>query len=295
MIPFSRLFFFMNESSVWAAMGKSSSGNRWRSAARPRLETTTVSTPTHAQLGEFEYGPHANPASALLNCCAREHLLATGRDVVLLAAWCKRMQRPRCASIELPRNQRECRFWIRATGPVAELLRTAESQATDQQVRREFRSAVQSERVSLDVLRAAAASTRASPHDVARTLAGCHFIFAKDPPPERNPQFEAHLARLREAQAQREYNAMISNLASSQDIANRQAHSELASASASTSVGINLIASMISLYLAGYFVYQWSYPSSIVGPHIAGLFASIAIMLVEFWLFVIRSTRNEKQ
>jgi hypothetical protein len=82
----------------------------------------------------------------------------------------------------------------------------------------------------------------------------------------------------------------------SKDVAKEHASSEIATFKASMGVGVNLLVSVATMFTAGWFCTKnglGAGPTDVL-PIIGGLAAAAATLLLETWLFVIRTSRVDK-
>lgn len=106
-------------------------------------------------------------------------------------------------------------------------------------------------------------------------------------PPQRSPEMEAHFARIRLANEEREYAKMVHDVAHKSS-SNAEAESmRMGRLGAQMSIGANVIVAMATCFVAGYFVFKHSTGSETSGL-IGGVACMIAIMAVEAILIIAR-------
>lgn len=113
---------------------------------------------------------------------------------------------------------------------------------------------------------------------------------------ERDPVLVKRLEKLEIARQNEEYARMVRDI-TRQDAAKEKVSTEIASFKASMGVGMNMIISVATMFTAGWFVTKNSIgagPGDVL-PIIGGLAAAAATLLLETWLFVIRTSRVDKQ
>lgn len=113
---------------------------------------------------------------------------------------------------------------------------------------------------------------------------------------ERDPVLARRLEKLEVARENEEYARMVRDI-TSQDVSKEKVSAEIASFKASMSVGVNLLVSVATMFTAGWFVTKnatGAGPTDVM-PIIGGLAAAAATLLLETWLFVIRTSRVDTQ
>ena len=141
-------------------------------------------------------------------------------------------------------------------------------------------------------LRADVANGRLAPGAAARALRGrSTALVAGSPPPlpPPHPDLASRLERLRAAAGDAEYARMVARLPEVQREAEREMAGEVATLGSQLSIGVNIIVSMAVMYAFGYTLGNWGW-GGVLGPHLLGLAATIAIMLIEMWLFILRDS-----
>jgi hypothetical protein len=109
---------------------------------------------------------------------------------------------------------------------------------------------------------------------------------------EHDPALVKRLERLEIARQNEEYARMVKDI-TSKDAAKEKQSTEIASFKASMGVRVNLLVSVATMFTAGWFVTKnatGAGPTDVV-PIIGGLAGAAATLLLETWLFVIRTSR----
>jgi rhodanese-related sulfurtransferase len=109
---------------------------------------------------------------------------------------------------------------------------------------------------------------------------------------ERDPALVKRLERLEIARQNEDYARMVKDI-TNRDAAKEKQSTEIASFKASMGVGVNLLVSVATMFTAGWFVTKnatGAGPTDVV-PIIGGLAGAAATLLLETWLFVIRTSR----
>jgi hypothetical protein len=113
---------------------------------------------------------------------------------------------------------------------------------------------------------------------------------------ERDPKLVRRLQQLEVARENEEYARMVRDI-TSKDVAKEKQSTEIASFKASMGVGVNLLVSVATMFTAGWFVTKnatGAGPTDVM-PIIAGLASAAATLMLETWLFVIRTSRVDKE
>lgn len=99
------------------------------------------------------------------------------------------------------------------------------------------------------------------------------------PPPKRNPELVARLAILKAKADEKEYAAMVRDVAGSGATNAQMEYARLGRIGAQMSIGANVIVTMITCFVAGYFVFKASSGRESVGlaGGIAGLIIAMAV------------------
>jgi len=113
---------------------------------------------------------------------------------------------------------------------------------------------------------------------------------------ERDPALVKRLEKLDAARQNEEYARMVRDI-TNHGAAKEKLSTEIASFKASMGVGVNLLVSVATMFTAGWFVTKNSIGAGAtdVLPIIGGLAAAAATLLLETWLFVIRTSRVDKE
>lgn len=152
---------------------------------------------------------------------------------------------------------------------------------------------------TLAELRAVAAGTRAhlAPAEARwlhELIVGSTLVSAptKAAPRARDPELARRLERLENARQNQEYARMVRDI-TSKDVHKEREANEIASYKASMGVGVNMLVSVATMFTAGWFVTKNALgagPTDVL-PIIGGLLSAAATLLLETWLFVIRTSR----
>lgn len=102
---------------------------------------------------------------------------------------------------------------------------------------------------------------------------------AHAPPPKRNPELVARLAVLKAKADEKEYAAMVRDVAGSGATNAQMEYARLGRIGAQMSIGANVIVTMITCFVAGYFVFKHSSGRESIGlaGGIAGLIIAMAV------------------
>ncbi|KAL6075305.1 hypothetical protein QOT17_003710 [Balamuthia mandrillaris] len=120
------------------------------------------------------------------------------------------------------------------------------------------------------------------------------------PPPQRTKEQEEALQKVRNKLENQRYKKMVSNVASFEGdehthlviMPSREEKKELRS---QLSIGVNIVVSMATMFVAGFFTCRHGFGSVVAGV-IGGVALATIIMIVEVWLFIIhQNKRDEKE
>jgi hypothetical protein len=113
-------------------------------------------------------------------------------------------------------------------------------------------------------------------------------------PPPRDPAFQAHLERLRSERDEREYRRIVGDVDLRSIVsADEETRASLRNTSTQLSLGMNMIVSAVTVFIAFFWIGRQSYGPNSHWPWILGLVGAIVILLVETVLFVVRASRIE--
>eukprot|EP01121_Diplochlamys_sp_Union-15-3_P012601 TRINITY_DN3794_c0_g1_i2.p1 TRINITY_DN3794_c0_g1~~TRINITY_DN3794_c0_g1_i2.p1 ORF type:complete len:154 (+),score=37.87 TRINITY_DN3794_c0_g1_i2:162-623(+) len=110
----------------------------------------------------------------------------------------------------------------------------------------------------------------------------------------QDPVLIKRLQQLQHEAENRKYGKMVGNIAISKREAEALAANDLKDAWAQMSIGLNIIISIITMFVFGYFVCRYYYGNQALAI-IVGALSGIATLMVESVLFVIRGSRLEKE
>ena len=87
---------------------------------------------------------------------------------------------------------------------------------------------------------------------------------------------------------------MVRSVTSAKEEQEAERRKDIKQANSAMSLGFNVIVTMATMFVAGWFLARNAFGGDVAGV-IGGLVCSIAAMLVEMWLFVIRGSRLDSQ